>query len=129
MCQLKQDQHKVILTCQSAWHPQHGSPGSISCVLCFFRGNKVVKVLGGLLVVAVAGVAALQVKQEFDKRPRTQHEYLVIDDEDLSKRSRIAKDIHADQAHRAAKAAHASADELAADHRHKHAKADNDEHH
>ena len=93
------------------------------------RGNKVVKVLGGFLIVAVAGVAALHFKQELDKRPRTQHEYLVIDDQDLSKKTRLHKEVHADHPNKPAKAAHAPADESAADHRHKHAKMENDEHH
>lgn len=45
-----------------------------------YRGKGIAKFLGGLLFVAAAGAAAVYFKQEFDKKPRTQHEILVVDD-------------------------------------------------
>ena len=44
------------------------------------RGNKAVKFLGTLLIIAAAGAAGLYYKQEMDKRPHTQHEILIVDD-------------------------------------------------
>ena len=46
----------------------------------FCRGKKAVKFLGTILVIAAAGAAGLYYKQEMDKKPRTQHEILVVDD-------------------------------------------------
>ena len=45
------------------------------------RGKGIAKLLGGLLFVGAAGAAALYFKQEMDKRPHTQHEILIIDDD------------------------------------------------
>ncbi|DBA99045.1 TPA: hypothetical protein ACH3X1_014186 [Trebouxia sp. C0004] len=44
-------------------------------------GNGIAKLLGGLLFVGAAGAAALYFKQEMDKRPHTQHEILIVDDD------------------------------------------------
>ncbi|DBB14064.1 TPA: hypothetical protein ACH3X3_001027 [Trebouxia sp. C0006] len=44
-------------------------------------GKGIGKLLGGLLFVGAAGAAALYFKQEMDKRPHTQHEILIIDDD------------------------------------------------
>ena len=45
------------------------------------RGKGIGNLLGGLLFVGAAGAAALYFKQEMDKRPHTQHEILIIDDD------------------------------------------------
>ncbi len=45
------------------------------------RGKGIAKLLGGLLFVGAAGAAALYFKQEMDKRPHTQHEILLVDDD------------------------------------------------
>ena len=45
------------------------------------RGRGIAKLLGGLLFVGAAGAAALYFKQEMDKRPHTQHEILIVDDD------------------------------------------------
>ncbi|KAA6428308.1 MAG: A kinase anchor 9, partial [Trebouxia sp. A1-2] len=44
-------------------------------------GKGIAKVLGGLLFVSAAGAVALYFKQEMDKRPHTQHEILIVDDD------------------------------------------------
>lgn len=44
-------------------------------------GKGIAKLLGGLLFVGAAGAAALYFKQEMDKRPHTQHEILIVDDD------------------------------------------------
>lgn len=57
---------------------RHRSAMCSTMQLC--RGKGAFKVLGTLLVIAAAGAAGLYYKQEMDKKPRTQHEVLVIDD-------------------------------------------------
>jgi len=45
------------------------------------REKGIGKLLGGLLFVGAAGAAALYFKREMDKRPHTQHEILIVDDD------------------------------------------------
>ena len=57
---------------------QNGNAACLNILLC--RGKKAVKILGTLLVIAAAGAAGLYYKQEMDRKPRKQHEILVVDD-------------------------------------------------
>ncbi|KAL3132456.1 hypothetical protein ABBQ32_009009 [Trebouxia sp. C0010 RCD-2024] len=45
------------------------------------KGNKAGKILSALLLIAAAGAGAMYYKQEMDKRPHTQHEILVVEDD------------------------------------------------